>query len=194
MSIQSRACDIRVRRTHGLRGLRAVRTWPISLRVKVVSVIFLSTILLILSAVAVGRMGVMPEIVVPPQAYLPGSPVPQLPKDAECFQPDYEQFYRSCSTHVAGQTLFITCDLSAQMIVHTEVLGVDHSTIGDLITVWGNPTKVSQANLLTVVYWGTRSAVVYTRTFRPESRVIFIQYELEEPDAPRWQGFRLRRG
>ena len=186
MSIQSTVADIRVRRAHGVTGLITLRTRPISLRVKVVSVMLLGTMLLILTAVIIGRSGTLPKIIAPPLAYLPGNSLPRLPKAASSYEMGYQ--YRSCVIEVDGQTIYLTFDSSTGMIVRS-AFPVDTYQIGDLIVKWGEPIGIARNTSSVLVSWGTRSAVVYTDSFRPESRVEYIQYNLTEQTVSKWQGF-----
>jgi hypothetical protein len=142
--------------------------------------------LLILSAVMIGRSGTLPEIIASPLAYLPGSSLPRLPKAASSYELEYH--YRSCVIDVDGQTIYLTFDSSIGMIVRS-AFRADAYQIGDLIVKWGEPIGIARNASSVLVSWGTRSAVVYTDSFRPESRVEYIQYNLVEQTVSKWQGF-----
>jgi hypothetical protein len=189
MFIQSPVPGIGLRPRYRVTVSIAIRTRSISLRVKIISMIVLSAMVFILCAVVIARTGAMPEIIAPPKDYLPGNALPQLPKDANCVEPELRYLNPSCVIKLAGQTIYVSYDPNSRMIVHTGIFAHAYK-IGDLIIAWGYPAGISRWGTSIVVYWGMRSAVLYTDSFRPESPVEFIQYDMQEHVASPWQGFK----
>ena len=164
-----------------------IRWQNIPLQAKVVIVMLLSLMLLVLSILSAARTETVPDIHVLDEIYLPGNVLPQLPKDAECF--DLAYLYRSCLISVLGQKIYLNYEPSSRMMVHTGYRTKEYS-IGELIVAWGFPTGIAQHDTFTFVNWERRSAIIYSKSFEPESRVAFIQYDLEEQPSSVWEGFR----
>ena len=138
---------------------------------------------LILSVVAVARRETAPLILDPPQLYLPGNP---FPKDASCDVPGDKQVF--CSVKWLKQEIDFVFNEETRMIWRT-VIPTREYTLGQLIASWGTPTSITRNDYTTYVYWGTRSVLLYTTSFQPDSRVNFIVYDLEQPETSPWCGF-----
>jgi hypothetical protein len=187
MSIQSNLATPGLLRERSISSSGAVVQWPgIPLLVKVATMVVLSLMLIIFGVLSVARTGTISKILGPPRPYLPGNSLPMLPKDSECNH--IEDDIISCIVHELGQDVYLTYGASSRMIVHTG-LKTNESKIGELIIAWGIPSGFNQYDTSIFVYWGKCSAVLYTDSFRPESPVKFIQYDLEEQQASAWRGF-----
>ena len=187
MSIQSNLATPGLLREPRLSAPSAAIQWrEIPLLVKVETMVVLSLMLTIFSVLNVARTGTISKILGPPRPYLPGNSLPLLPKDAECNH--FENDIIFCIVHELGQGVYIGYEASTRMIIHTG-LKTNESKIGELIVAWGLPTGFNQYDDSIFVYWGTRSAVLYTDSFRPESLVQFIRYDLEPQQASAWRGF-----
>jgi hypothetical protein len=188
MPIQSNLAAPGLIRKRAISSSGTVIPWPgIPLLVKVATMVVLSLMLIIFSVLNVARTGTISKILGPPRPYLPGNSLPLLPKVAECNH--FEDDIISCIVHELGQDVYVSYEKNTRMIVHTG-LKTNESKIGELIVAWGLPSGFNQYDDSIFVYWGTRSAVLYTTSFRPESRVEFIQYDLDEQPASAWRGFR----
>jgi hypothetical protein len=151
-----------------------------------VTLTFVCLITSIASTIATARTGVVPLHIDLPHGYLPGSPLPLLPRDAECSQ--ISSFYVSCHVQLIGEEVYLTYELGTKMVVHTAIR-VREYTAGDLIVAWGIPTGITQSGSLTYLNWGNRSASVYTSSFGPGSRVKSIIYSFAQQQALPWRGF-----
>lgn len=188
MAIQSGATN------RGLIRERAVSASDTGIRwrsipplVKFATILLFSLVLLVMSLFSVARTQVIPEINVLAGIYLPGNSLPLLPQDSECNPVEDDNV--SCLVRELGQDVYLIYGKSSRMIVRTAVRGREHK-IGDLITAWGFPTGIAQHDTFTFVNWGRRSAIIYSMSFKPESRVAFIQYDLEEQPTSPWRGFK----
>jgi hypothetical protein len=141
---------------------------------------------LITSIITATSIGAVPLHIDLPQDYLPGSPLPLLPRDAECSQ--ISSFYVSCHVQLIGEEVYLTYELGTKMVVHTAIRVREYAA-GDLIVAWGIPTGISQSGSLTYLNWGNRSISVYTSSFYPGSRVKFIIYSFAQQQALPWRGF-----
>ena len=187
MSIQSNLAAPSLIRKRALSVPDAAIQWPgIPLMVKVATMVVLSLMLIIFSVLNVARTGTISKILGLPRPYLPGNSLPRLPKDAECNH--FENDIISCIVHELDQDVYVSYEKNSRMIVHTGLKAIE-SKIGELIVAWGLPSGINQYDDTIVIYWGTRSAVLYTNSFRPESTVKFIQYDFAEQQASPWQGF-----
>lgn len=175
-------------RERGLSVPRITLQWSkIPLLLKIVMGILFCLMLLTIGTLAVSRASAIPEIPDPPELYLPGRALPQLPDDTVCRDPQY--LFHTCILNLLGQTTYLTFDPNTRMITQIAIQARDYE-IGNLIIAWGYPAGISRWGASIVVYWGMRSAVLYTDSFRPESPVEFIQYDMQEHDASPWQGFK----
>lgn len=187
MSIQLSLADSGVSRGRARSGLSVVvRSQRIPLLVKVVAWVYLYLTMLVFGVLMVARLGTIPELLDPPQAYLPGSTLPQRVKGTDCFQPEYR--YVSCRTEISGRNAYVLYDPSTRMIIHTAIEGGEHK-IGDLVAAWGFPTGFDQQGGSIFIYWGTRTAILYTTSFKPDTRLTFIEYDFEQQHASPWHGF-----
>ena len=191
MSLQSNLTISGSIRKRTISSSGTIVEWPrIPLLFKMVIGILFCLILLTLGSLMVSRAGAIPQIPDPPELYIPGRAVPQLPEDAVCREPQF--YFHTCVFNLLGQRTYLTFDPKTKMIVQIAIQ-VREYKIGNLITAWGNPTGIKRYFNRVQVSWGRRSAVLYTYSFRPESLIEFIQYDLEEHQAPPWQGFVNRR-
>ena len=150
--------------------------------------VFLGLTLLLFGVVTVARAQTIPQIPDIPQVYLPGSP---LPKDISCYTPSDEHTPR-CSVSVLDQEVHLNLDPETHVIHSTLIPALEH-TIGELILSWGTPSGIIQTSHTTRIYWGTRSAHLYTGAVQPDSQVQFILYDLEAPQTSPWGGFGRRK-
>jgi len=188
MSIQSNLAAPGIIRKHEFSFPGAVIQLPgIPLLVTIATMVVLSLMLIIFGVLNVARTGTISKILGPPRPFLPGNSLPLLPKDAGCNH--VEGDIVSCIVHELGQDVYLTYGASSRMIVRVAI-GAREYKIGDLITEWGFPSGFSNNAGTILVAWGTRSAVLYTDSFRPESPVKFIQYDLEEQPVSAWRGFK----
>ena len=143
---------------------------------------------LIASVMTAARAEPAPHLPDIPQAYLPGN---LLPVSGWCYWPSNEQVPR-CSVEFGDDEVYFSFDALTGIITRS-IIPARAYMIGDLIAAWGTPTGIHQKYTLTYVFWETRSALLYTTSFRPESRVEFIIYDLEPSQATSpWHGFRRR--
>lgn len=142
--------------------------------------------LLMLGIVSAARMETMPQFVDLPQYYLPGNPVP---KEVSCTTQMYEYLDR-CFIEFGGHDVYFSFDANRKTIIRT-LIPARAYTIGQLILFWGKPSGIDWKDTMIYFYWGTRSALLYTRSLRPDNRVEFILYDLEQQTASPWRGFRL---
>ncbi len=162
-------------------------SWPgqLPLLFKVANILLLSLIPLTVSVLIVSRMGVPSEIYTPPQAYLPGNPLPPLSDDA-CDQ--LSPYSRSCLMHLQNHDIYWHYEPGTRKIIRTTI-AANETTIGDLIIAWGTPTGFDQYGASIVVSWGTRSALLVTHSFQPYSQIRFIDYDTEPLKRSPWYGF-----
>ena len=185
MFIQSNTADFGVRHAYRIPRSGAIRTQHVSYRIRVVSVALFGFMLLILSTIAVARTEVIPEVIMPPPAYLPGNSLPRFSdKDVCTFLPSYQP---SCLGHLRDYDIYWAYDPRTYKIVRTTITA--DNRIGNLILAWGTPTGFDQYGTSIVVSWGTRSALLVTNSFQPYSRVRFIEYATEPLKRSPWRGF-----
>ena len=153
---------------------------------KVANILFLSMIPLTASVLIVSRMNVPSKIYTPPQAYLPGNPLPRFAGKDSCDK--FAPINMVCNGPVFGQKIYWYYELGTRRIVRTGISASEY-TIGDLILAWGTPTGFDQYGTSIIVSWGARSALLVTNSFQPYSRVRFIEYDLEPYRRSRWRGF-----
>ncbi len=72
------------------------------------------------------------------------------------------------------------------------VFPVRQYVLGQLVAAWGTPTGVAIGATGTSVYWGGRSALLYTTVLRPDSPIESIVYDLEPGQASAWRGLTRR--
>ena len=146
----------------------------------------LVTTVLIVTVVLAARVQQIPQLPDIPQIYLPGNPIPT---DVTCYTPSDEHFPR-CSVRIGQTIIFVDFHPDHKTITGTLIPAREY-TIGQIVTVWGKPTGITRKETMVYVYWGARSALIYTRDFQPNNVVEFIQYDLEPASVLPWQGFRL---
>src|SRR4051794_10705202 len=101
MAIRFGLADAGLLRERAISASGAGIWWrSIPLPIKFGIVVLLSLMLLVMSVLSTARTGVVPEINILAETYLPGN---AIPKDAECF--DLEYLYRSCIISVLGQKI-----------------------------------------------------------------------------------------
>jgi hypothetical protein len=144
--------------------------------------------LLVLGIMSVARIGTIPQFLDLPDSYLPGN---LQPKEVSCYTYISEPFPH-CSIQLLDYKVYFTFDAQTRTIMNT-VISAHPYTIGQLILYWGTPTGINWNEYTIYIYWGTRSAMLSARSLRPDSRVRFILYDLEQPEASPWQGFRRRK-
>lgn len=118
--------------------------------------------------------------------FLPGSPRPDESYcDSHMTWGDVQYCNEFPNTEAGVSFAF---DRRKKMITHTSTLGFG-LTIGDLITLWGQPTGYRIGGWAVQVYWGNRSAYMVAGTFGPQSDIIFINYEYATDKSLPWSGF-----
>jgi hypothetical protein len=163
-------------------------TWAgqLPLLFKIVTILLLSLIPLTGSILIISRIGIPSPIYAPPQAYLPGNILPRYSEEDVCVSlPTYNS---SCLGHLQGHDIYCDYEAGTHKIIRTTV-SAEESAIGDLILAWGTPTGFDQYDTSIVVSWGTRSALLVTNSFQPNSRVRFIAYDTEPLKRSPWRGF-----
>lgn len=160
-------------------------TGTVSSLVHAALLLFLVITALIFGDLVAARIGAAPQILELSVDYRPGGPLPQR---AICYSGSAMQ--NICTLNDAGRDIHFNYDSHRQMIVRS-VIPAREYTIGQLIIAWGPPTGMIVLPTRVVVYWGNRSARVYSDSLRPASRVEFIVYDMaESQDISPWQGFR----
>ncbi len=157
---------------------------------KVTTLLLLPLIPLTMSILIVSRTGVSSKIYTPPQAYLPGNPLPLTSGEETCVA--LQPYSSSCRTHVQDHEFYWYYELGTYKIIRTTI-SAEENTIGDLIIAWGTPTGFDQYDTSIVVSWGTRSALLVTNSFQPYSQVRFIEYDTEPLKRSGWHGFVTRK-
>ncbi len=167
-----------------------------------------SLAMLILAVVITARMGTSPHAPDLPQRFLPGNP---LPNEAACTTLSDDHIPR-CVVRLAHDDVYFNFGTQKRIISRT-VIPAQQYTVGDLIAAWGTPSgfisltdvvAIDEENMTAAwgtpsgftwnetkiyIYWGTRSALLYARSFQPNSRVDFILYNVDQPQASLWPGF-----
>jgi hypothetical protein len=152
--------------------------------------IWLSLTLTIFLTLAVSKTEI-PTLWKPiPDHLLPGLP---LPKGASCYSGDGgSRPIEYCEVFQKGWGLvYLTYDQRTQ-VIRSAGLTDNTDAIGDAIVAWGRPDSFRYANGTFQIYWGKRSAFVWT-PLKPNSPIRVIHYELESADLPQdrlvWRGF-----
>jgi hypothetical protein len=120
-----------------------------------------------------------------PQRYLPGK---SLPGDAACPKARIEVWYVNCEASHLGYKVEFIIQGSTMSIISSSIWTPNY-TIGDLILAWGIPTGMDQDRHYINVFWGTRYALLLTRSFRPDSHVKMIVYTQKALRSSPWHGF-----
>jgi hypothetical protein len=158
------------------------RLWPVSFAALVW--LILNTVLL--SVVALARTETVSQVPNPPPQYLPGS---ILPSDASCFLHSGE-FVPRCSVRFLNDDIYFSFDTDTHVIVKAAIPAQAY-TVGQLILAWGRPSGSMGSKYIISVNWGTRSAILYTSSLRPDSQLEFIVYDAKPQPSRPWHGFRL---
>ena len=143
--------------------------------------------MLILGVMIAGRTGTLRQLLDPPSRFLPGNP---LPNEVSCNTHSNEYVPRCYAQHLDDEFYFVF-DADTRTIIRT-VIPAREYTIGQLILAWGTPIGITQTNYTIDIDWRTRSALLYSSSFQPDSRVEFILYGLEQQPTSPWRGFRRR--
>jgi hypothetical protein len=158
----------------------------LSLLFKVTIILLFSLLLLTLSNLSISSSGRYAEIYTPPQAYLPGNPLPEFAGKDACDK--FVPTNMICG-ELEGRKLYWYYELATRRIVRTGISASEY-TVGDLILAWGTPSGFDQFGTSIYVSWGTRSALLVTRSLQPNSQIQFIEYDLDPPKRSVWRGFR----
>ena len=150
----------------------------------VTAVIFLGFTMLVLGVVINARKGTTPHPPDLPQRFLPGNP---LPSEIVCMALVDEHDPR-CLFRLSDDDVHFNFDAETHIIVRT-IIPAQKYTVGDLMAAWGTPTGITRNETNVYIYWGIRSALLYTRSLQPDSRVDFILYDRDQPQAAVWRGF-----
>jgi hypothetical protein len=145
--------------------------------------------LILMLVLALSRLALVPQPLELPPRYLPGSP---YPSDTACYTPAGESMPR-CSVDLLGNDVYFNFDNEKTSILRS-IIPTQEYRIGDLVLAWGSPSGIKQQDTLSYVYWGRRSALLYTRSLQPHSRVTFILFDPVETEASPWRGFGRWRG
>lgn len=166
---------------------QAVRKRP-PLQVRLALLIFLVMTILVLFTVMIARA--QPAVQLSeldlPQAYYPGSP---MPDDVLCFLAPSSSTLEGCHILYEGTEVHLEFDTNMTVITAT-IISAQKYMIGDLLTAWGTPIGITQTYYMTMVDWGTRTAYVYADSFRPDSPVRLILYNPNLQRTEPWRGFR----
>ena len=184
MSILSIALRLEQRQQSSPSQKKAARS-PSYLWLQAVTLVFATFTVLIVSTISTSSLHPLPSIFDLPEAYLPGNPLPPLPKEAEC---SVEYAFTACPVPYLDKLVYVYIQQGTRMISSTS-MRVHEYTLGDLIENWGTPTGITRNQPLITIYWGQRSALVYTDSLRPESAVEFLAYDLSSRQAEPWRGF-----
>jgi hypothetical protein len=144
--------------------------------------------MLVVGVMTAARTGTIRQLLDLPPRYFPGNP---LPEDVSCYTHDDEHAPR-CFDQLFGEEVYFNFDGNPRTILRT-IIPAQAYTIGQLILSWGAPSGIRRNYYTIYVYWGTRSALLYTNSFQPDSRVEFILYDLEQQPTSPWRGFTYRR-
>jgi hypothetical protein len=134
-------------------------------------------------------MGAAPHVPDLPQRFLPGNP---LPGEAVCMTLSDEVIGR-CVVHLVDYDVYFGFDAEMRTI-RSSLIPAQKYTAGDLVAAWGAPTGITWNETNIYLYWGTRSALLYTGLLQPDSRVDFILYDQQQKTASPWRGFTTGRG
>ena len=159
---------------------------PLPLLFKVAIILLLSLMLLTSSNVDVSSGGSPAEIYSPPEMVLPGHPLPRFAGGKSCDK--FAPVNMICG-EVEGRKIYWYYELATRRIVRTGISANEY-VIGDLILAWGTPSGFDQFGSSIYVSWGTRSALITGRLLYPDSRIRFIEYDLDPPKRSPWRGFR----
>jgi hypothetical protein len=166
------------------RVLSKRRLWPVSFA----TLVSLILMVVLLSVLALARMETGPQVPNLPPQYLPGS---LLPSDVVCFLHSGEVVPR-CSAHFLDDDIYFSFDADTHVIIKSAIPARAY-TVGQLILAWGKPSGSMGSDYIISVSWGTRSALLYTRSLRPDSRLEFIVYDAEAQAVAPWYGFGRRK-
>ena len=153
------------------------------------ALVFLALAMLVVGVVAVARTETIPRLLDLPESYLPGN---TLPRDVSCYKPG-DEHTPHWFVPLLGYEVYFDFDAGTRMINRTVIPEQAH-TLGQLIASWGIPTGIIRRfEFDTYVCWGSRSAFIWGSSIQPDSRVDFIQYDLEPQQASTWHGFTNRK-
>jgi len=114
----------------------------------------------------------------------PGDPAPET---AWCsFSYDYDHVY--CQVRLHGQDVYFSRDVR-DGTVRTISYPTGKIAVGELMALWGRPTAVAESGMFRRVYWGTKSALVLSKRFTPNSAAAFVTLGLLVKNTSTWQGF-----
>jgi hypothetical protein len=191
MSLPLRLATQGLRQSHAHLSTNVVRFPRIPRLIKITMRIYLYITLIILGILGISRAtSATLELHEPSQIYLPGNPLNGVSNGNEDMQ--YQSLYVTSRTDISGQIVYLYYDATYRMIVRT-VIRANMYKLGDLIFKWGTPTGFYRHDASIFVYWGTRTAIFYTGSFRPDSRVEFIEYAFNELQVSPWGGFTTKR-
>lgn len=154
--------------------------------VSVAALVWLILNTALLSVVTLARREMSPQVPNPPPQYLPGS---ILPSDASCFLHTSEYVPR-CSVRFLDDDIYFSFDTDTHVIVKAAIPAHAY-TVGQLILAWGRPSGSMGSKYIISVNWGTRSAILYTNSLRPDSQLEFIVYDAKPQPVGSWRGFEL---
>lgn len=155
--------------------------------VRVVAIVSLAFTLTVIGVTALARISPPPPVLELPQAYLPGSPVLSHMTCREA-----NNGYGLCSAKHAGQDVYASYAVETRLITGT-VVQTRAYTLSQLVLAWGTPLGVTSGRNQVTVYWRTRSALIYDRSIRLDTRVDFLIYKQDALSAEPWRGFRRRK-
>lgn len=151
------------------------------------TILSLSLLMLVLGVMSLARTEATPQLLDLPQVYHPGQ---ALADGLVCY--GYNSMpENSCAVDLPGNLIYLNLDADKR-ITDAVVPALDY-VVGDLILMWGTPGGIIQTPQTTYVYWGTRSAYVYSGSLQPDSRVQFILYDSEPHQGTPWNGFKRHR-
>lgn len=120
-----------------------------------------------------------------PEHLLPGH---SLPPGVSCAWDYSWSAITYCTVPGRGPLIYLYYNRETGKIITAEMY-TSETTIGDLINAWGTPTSMKQYSYAAIVYWGTRSAWVYTSHIRPTDDLVILQYHEVADQTRPWRGF-----
>jgi hypothetical protein len=96
-----------------------------------------------------------------------------------------------CFVDFLDYQIFFEFDTDMRILIRT-IVPMQKYTLGELMLSWGTPTGVTRNRVMAYVYWWNWWALVDARSFRPDSRVLWILYDhkAQSPASP-WHGFSI---
>lgn len=101
----------------------------------------------------------------------------------------YSNSYFTCSLVYQGHDFEIYYDQNAG-IIESVTLKIKDRTIGDLILEWGTPIGYTDHDGVIEVRWNQKGAFLGMCSFRPQTRIYAVVYDVTTDPVLTWVGFR----